>query len=165
MNTRKELRLKDYDYSQNGVYFITICTSDRKPLLSRISVGEGLAPPKIELLSLGEIAEKQLLNLESRYSVLTIDKYAVMPNHIHILMRLYNSGGASPSPTVSDIVGSYKSLTTRECKKIVKLEKLFQRSFYDHIIRREQDYLDVWQYIDNNPARWLDDELYVSENP
>ncbi len=79
------------------------------------------------------------------------------------------SGGASPSPTaaattISDIVRVFKSLTTRECKKISSVEKLFQRSFYDHIIRNELDYQTKWQYIDNNPAKWCEDSLYVAES-
>ena len=159
---RKSNRLKNYDYSQNGAYFITICVQDRKPILSRIPVGEGLAPPEPVLLSFGKIAQKQLLDLQNRYRNISVDRYVIMPNHIHILMRLDTAGRASPSPTtVSDIVRVFKSLTTRECRKVSSIEKLFQRSFYDHIIRDEYDYQTKWQYIDENPAKWCEDSLYV----
>ena len=134
---RKPNRLKNYNYSQNGAYFITLCVQDRKPILSHITVGEGLAPPELILLPFGEIAQKQLLDLPNRYPDVSVDRYVIMPNHIHVLMRLDTAGGASPSPTtVSDIVRVFKSLTTGECKKIVPVDKLFQRSFYDHIKRR-----------------------------
>ena len=162
---RKPTRLNNHDYSQNGAYCITICVQDRKPVLSRISVGEGLAPPEIILLPFGIIAQEQLRDLQNRYSKLSIDNFVIMPNHIHILMRFDVTGGASPSPTtVSDIVCTFKSLTTRECKKVATVEKLFQRSFYDYIIRDEYDYQIKWQYIDDNPAKWLDDSLYTGNS-
>ncbi len=162
ISKRKPNRLKNYDYSQNGAYFITICTHSRKPILSRISVGEGLALPELVLLPFGKIAQEQLLDLQKRFQDVSIDRYVIMPNHIHILIQLRTAGRASPSPTtVSDIVRVFKSLTTRECKKISPVEKLFQRSFYDHIIRDEYDYQIKWQYIDDNPAKWCEDSLYI----
>lgn len=157
---RMPTRLEHYDYSQDGAYFLTLCVQDRKPLLSRIPVGEGLAPPEPILLPFGKIAQKQLLNLRTRYPMLTIDKFVIMPNHIHILLHIH-AGGASPSPTVSDIVCAYKSLTVRECKKVQPIEQLFQRSYYDHIIRDAYDYQTKWQYIDENPVKWSEDKLYV----
>lgn len=100
LQTRKPNRLKNYDYSQNGAYFITICVQDRKPILSQIIVGEGLAPPVLKLLPFGERIKEQINNLEIRYENVKIDNYVIMPNHIHILMRIENqTGGASPSPT------------------------------------------------------------------
>ena len=161
---RKPNRLKNYDYSQNGAYFITICVQDRKPILSRIAVGEGLAPPETILLPFGKIVQEQLLDLQNRFQNISIDHYVIMPNHIHILMRLNDAGRASPSPTtVSDIVRVFKSMTARECKKITPVDKLFQRSFYDHIIRDEYDYQTKWQYIDDNPKKWSEDSLYIEE--
>lgn len=161
---RKPTRLANYDYSQNGAYFITLCVQERRPIFSRIAVGEGLAPPVTQLLPYGKAAKAQLLDLPNRYPGLSIDHFVIMPNHIHILLRLNPSGGASPSPTVSDIVCTFKSLTTRQCKTISPIEKLFQRSYYDHIIRDEQDYLIRWQYIDNNPAKWSEDSLYIESS-
>ena len=162
---RKSNRLKDYDYGQSGAYFITICVQDRKPIMSRIAVGEGLAPPEPILLPFGKIAQEQLPDLQNRFSNISIDRYVIMPNHIHFLMRLNIEGGASPSPTtVSDIVRVFKSLTTRECKKAAQIDKLFQRSFYDHVIRDEYDYKIKWQYIEDNPAKWREDSLYIEND-
>ena len=99
---RKHPRLDNYDYSSTGAYFVTICTQNRRCVLSRI-VGRGLAPAEttaIEYTSLGEIAEKQLFLLADRYPYLTIDQYVIMPNHIHAILVLNGeTAGASPRPT------------------------------------------------------------------
>ncbi len=161
---RKPTRLKNYDYSQNGAYFVTICTKDRKEILSKITsiVGQGLAPAENNLSAYGKIAEEQLLILPSRYNHLKIDKYIIMPNHIHIIFVIQNeTAGASPCPTLSDIICSYKSLTTRYCKKLgFAGHCLFQSSFHDHIIRNENDYQKIWQYIDTNHLKWKEDCFY-----
>ena len=163
---RKSTRLHHFDYSTTGAYFITICTQNRRCVLSRI-VGRGLAPAEttaIEYTSLGEIAEKQLFLLADRYPYLTIDQYVIMPNHIHTILILNGeAAGASPRPTLTDIVCTYKSLTTRECKKSGFREKLFQTSFYEHIIRSREDYEEIVKYIYENPIRWCYDELYTEE--
>ena len=163
---RKHPRLDNYDYSSAGAYFVTICTQNRRCVLSRI-VGRGLAPAEttaIEYTSLGEIAEKQLFLLADRYPYLTIDQYVIMPNHIHAILILNGeTAGASPRPTLTDIVCTYKSLTTRECKKNGFREKLFQTSFYEHIIRSREDYEEIVKYIYENPIRWYYDELYTEE--
>ena len=163
---RKHPRLDNYDYSSAGAYFVTICTQNRRCVLSRI-VGRGLAPAEttaIEYTYLGEIAEKQLFLLADRYPYLTIDQYVIMPNHIHAILILNGeTAGASPRPTLTDIVCTYKSLTTRECKKNGFREKLFQTSFYEHIIRSRDDYEEIVKYIYENPIRWYYDELYTEE--
>ena len=163
---RKHPRLDNYDYSSAGAYFVTICTQNRRCVLSRI-VGRGLAPAEItgvEYTSFGEIAEKQLFLLKDRYPYLAVDKYVIMPNHIHIIMILSGrAAGASPRPTIADIVCAYKSLTTRECKKNGFEGILFQTSFYDHIIRGREDYEEIVKYIYENPLRWYYDELYTEE--
>ncbi len=167
---RKHPRLKKYDYSSAGAYFITICTERRKCLLSRIenlndaSVGRGLAPAVtkgIEYTKFGKIAEEQLILLEERYPFLKIDRYVIMPNHIHAVIILGNrTAGASPRPTVVDIVCAYKSLTTRECRKNGLADSLFQTSFFEHVIRNQVEYDEIEKYIHENPAKWYFDELY-----
>ena len=161
---RKHPRLNNYDYSAVGAYFITICTDKRRCILSRI-VGRGLAPAEnytVELTSFGKIAEKQLLSLRERYPHLVIDRYVIMPNHIHIVLGLNNeAAGASPRPTIMDIVCAYKSLTTIECRKHGFDEKLFQTSFFEHIIRNEKDYDEIIKYIGENPYYWHQDKLYT----
>ena len=160
---RKHPRLRSYDYSLTGAYFVTICTKNRERTLSRV-VGRGLAPAEIEYTKFGEIARDQLLSLEKRYSFLTIDKYVIMPNHIHVIFVMNDeAAGASPRPTLIDIVCTYKSLTTRACKKEGRAEGLFQPSFYDHIIRNQKDYEQIVKYVHENPINWHYDELYSAE--
>ena len=163
MNNRKPTRLRNFDYSSHGAYFTTICTKDKKHILSHISVGQGLAPAKVVLTKYGKIAEEQLKEIEKRYPNVTIDKSVVMPNHIHIIVFIKNdTAGASPCPTLSEIICAYKSLTTRLCKEAGFKEKVvFQTSFYDHIIRDYDDYCRVYKYMENNPARWIEDKYYT----
>lgn len=159
---RKHTRLKCYDYSSAGAYYITICTQSRKCLLSRI-VGRGLAPTEIQYTTYGQIADEQLLLLEARFPLLKIDQYVIMPNHIHAILLIEEAGGASPCPTISDIVCAYKSITTRQCKKVRPIVKLFQTSFYEHVIRGHEDYDEIVEYIANNPKQWELDKLYSGE--
>ena len=166
MPKRKHPRLKNYDYSSTGAYFVTICTQNERCTLSRI-VGRGLAPAEtigIEYTPVGKIAEQQLLLLRDRFPFLEIDQYVIMPNHIHIIFNLTEeTAGASPRPTVIDIVCAYKSLTTIECRKNGFSEKLFQASFHDHVIRDRNDYDEIAKYICENPMNWYFDEFYSEE--
>ena len=154
---RKHIRLKDYDYNSCGAYFITICAQNRCNIFSNI-VGRGLAPAEtieIEYTPLGKIAEQQLFLLKDRYQYLIIDQYVIMPDHIHMILFLDNeSAGASPRPTIMDIICAYKSLTTLEIKRSGFRDKIFQTSFYEHIIRNKTDYDEIAKYIHENPIRW-----------
>lgn len=170
---RKSTRLPEFDYSV-GAYFVTVCTQNRKCLLSEIishkmtgaNVGEGLGPPaEVRLTAYGTIAQEQLLDLENRYPSVKIHQYVIMPNHIHAIIQIQEdrgeTGGASPSPTLMDVIRAFKSITARMCNKIQPISQLFQRSYYEHVIRCESDYLEIAQYILNNPAKWTQDEFYV----
>ena len=159
---RKHVRLKNYDYSEIGAYFITICTQNRKNILSRIVTHE-LGSAEIQYTLYGKIAERQLLMLEERYPTVKVDQYVVMPNHIHVILFLKDAAGASPRPTIMDIICAYKSLTTRECNRIQPNGKLFQTSFYEHVIRGEKDYQEIAEYINTNPDKWNIDKLFVAE--
>ena len=157
---RKYPRLKHYDYSTPGAYFITICTQGKRCLLSRI-VGRGLAPAETVLTRSGQIAKRELELLPSRYQGTVIEHFVIMPNHIHFIVRISDiAAGASPRPTVMDMVCTYKSLTARACKEEQNIDKLFQTSFYDHVIRNTRDYEEIAKYIWENPQRWTDDEFY-----
>lgn len=105
---RKQNRLSCFDYSSNGAYAITICTKDKAKILSEICRGGVLLRPQ------GKIVEKELLELEERYGIV-IDKYCIMPNHVHLIMFFdnYNREEQSPSPTISDVVCAFKSITTK----------------------------------------------------
>ncbi len=162
---RKPTRLKGYDYSTAGAYFITICVKNRKELLSKIIAGQGLAPAENHLTAYGNIAKEQIVLLESRYNGIKIDKYVVMPNHIHMLISIAeSSAGASPCPTIPDILCAFKSISTRLCKIAGLNERhLFQSSYHDHIIRDKNDYQKIWEYIDTNVQRWDKDCFYTCE--
>ena len=99
-----------------------------------------------------------MLLLEQKFPFVKVDKYVIMPNHIHMILRfLEQTAGASPRPTLMDVVCTFKSLTTRLCNKLDNTpgRKLFQTSFYEHVIRNETAYLKCWNYIDGNPGKWL----------
>ena len=158
MEKRKRPRLKHYDYSQAGYYFITISVAQRLPVLSR--VGRGLAPaepPTVSLTAIGHIAYVQLMSLPKRYPNLQIDRCVMMPDHIHMILCLEETAGASPRPTVPDIIGAYKSLTTRAINQAMHTpgKQFFQPSFYEHIIRSEASYIEICRYLDENPQKWL----------
>ena len=159
---RKPARLPEYDYSTPGAYFVTICTQDRRHLLSDVrTVGDGvLDVPQIHLSEYGKTVEETLLEIERHYTDLVIEKYVIMPNHVHLLIRLENDGTSrTPSPTnaiIPAFVSTFKRFTNQRCGI-----KLWQRSYHDHVIRNEQDFREIWDYIDNNPARWADDRYYM----
>ena len=140
---RKKIRAGEYDYSQCGAYFVTICTQNRRPILSNIVGDDAHIVPK----RYGQITEKYLKNAAE------IEKYVIMPDHIHMLIRLEEQGAEKRSPQASriaSIVRSIKTLTTKEIG-----ESIFQRSYYDHVIRNQRDYNEIWEYIENNPRKWM----------
>ena len=155
MNTlprRKPYRLKEYDYSSVGAYFVTICTENRIPCLSEIIVGTSIArPPELHLRPYGKIVEEALLQIPERYSGVFVDHSVIMPNHIHLLLRL--TGG--DCPRLERIIQQFKGYVTKQCGK-----SIWQNKYYDHVIRDRNDYLTKAQYILNNPAKWLEDEYY-----
>ncbi len=97
-----------------------------------------------------------------KYPTVQIDKFVIMPNHIHLIFIIQNDGRGDPSPTISNVVGWMKYSITKEINKIYGTvgNKIFQRSFHDRIIRGEADYLKIWNYIDKNPAKWTEDCFY-----
>lgn len=160
---RKPTRLKNFDYSTNGAYFITICTQNRKNILSTI-VGEGSPLPKLSRY--GEIVDAWIQKMPNKYPEVSIDCYVIMPNHIHLLLFVFKDGGrGDPSPTVDAVMGWLKYNATKEINIMCQTEgeKIFQRSFYDHIIRNDNDYCEIHNYIYENPARWQYDKLYAEE--
>lgn len=153
-------RLKGYAYGRMGVYFVTVCVNKRHWILSEV-VGRGQAPAEVHLLPCGRLVEKELLALPVRYPSVHVDKYVIMPNHIHVLLR-FGAAGASPSPTLPQVVGAFKSLSTRAWKQELGYteDRLWQTSYHDHIVRNEADHLAHLAYIDENPAHWTEDEYY-----
>ena len=157
---RKINRLKSWNYSNNGGYFITICTDNRKHILSKICVGDGFPVP--QLTKTGQIVDDYLKNINLKYSCVTVSDSVIMPNHIHLLLFIDNNGTGNPSPTVGNIIGWFKYNTTKSVNEEYKSagNKLWQRSYYDHIIRDEKDYMEKRNYILTNPSKWVEDEYY-----
>ena len=148
---RKPNRLENFDYGAGHAYFITICTQNRAHILSNISVGEGSALPR--LTQEGEIIKNFIENLPSKYSNFLVDYYVIMPNHIHMLITVYDDGRADPSPTITSFIGWLKYQATKEIYRKTgnSNQKIFQRSFHDHIIRNRDDYEEISKYIYENP--------------
>ena len=139
---RKDIRIKAYDYSAPGAYFVTICTKNRQPLLCDIVGDDAHIVPK----KYGLIVEKYIRNMPE------IEKYVLMPDHIHLIVRMDNGRmwASAPTKNLSSIVRSIKTLTTKEIGV-----SIFQRSYYDHVIRNQQDYDEIWEYIENNPLKYI----------
>ena len=177
---RKNPRLEGYDYRARQYYFITICTKNRAPCLCRIEpedgvvdgekrigltnglvegektfVGRALTPAValVKLSTIGKTAEQDLKEIPHHYPEIGVEKYVIMPDHIHMILSLgcrEAAAGEIARPTISRVVGNYKGGVSRKTGR-----PLWQASFYDHIIRGERDYYEIWQYIENNPLRWL----------
>ena len=161
---RKATRLPEYDYSSAGAYFVTICTKNRRWLLSKI-VGAGvLDSPKVVLTKYGNVAEKQIQVMDELYENLSVDKYVIMPNHIHLLIRILcvadeRGSSGTPTPTYNSHISRFVSTFKRYCNKQYT-EQIWQRGFYDHVVRNDEDYDAIWQYIDENPIKWELDKFY-----
>ena len=151
---RKYPRLKEYNYSLPGYYYVTIHNEHNASLLSKIESGDEHCQTVVRLTRIGIIAAEQLMLLEQRYPYVKIDKYVIMPTHIHAIIRLYD--GAMPRPGLTDVIGTYKSLVTRAINltRNTPGQKQFQRSFYESVIRNEAAYQSCWRYIDGNPGKW-----------
>lgn len=155
--TRKPNRLRSYDYSQNGAYFLTVCTQDKRCVLWNGREPQVLDPADTSHLSMaGQAADAAIKGIPLHYPGTVLDKYVVMPNHIHAILLLSRTGAAVPS--VSQIIRQMKCATAR-----LSGPSLWQKSFHDHIIRDEAEYQKIWTYIDLNPIRWRED-CYFSDD-
>jgi len=168
---RRSIRLKGYDYSQNGAYFVTICTKDRELCFEKYR-------------GLQEIVRQQWKELPKRFLDLTLDEFVMMPNHIHGII-IVGAGLAPalshratarvaptfavdrPAPTVGEIVGTFKSLCMHgwlayiKVRKIDAVGKFWQRNYYEHVIRNEDELNKIREYVQNNRLKWNFDK----ENP
>ena len=162
--SRHTTRLPGYDYNTPGAYFLTICVKDRKCLLSRI-VGTGvLDGPNVRLLPYGKIAEKYIKQLNDYYDNLSVESYVIMPNHIHILLRVLEGPSRTPVPTAQNsVVSQFVSTFKRFCNKEYD-KNIWQSRSYDHIIRDQTDFDKHLQYIYENPFGWTKDDLFIDED-
>ncbi|WP_111611071.1 transposase [Algoriphagus yeomjeoni] len=186
---RKSIRLKGYDYSQAGLYFITICCQHRACLFGDVVDG------KMILNAAGTMINTEWLKLPERFKNIELHEYVIMPNHFHGILEIVaatvgatlvvalnetvaqNYGitqnqigqpqGIAPTKTIGDMMDAFKSITTVEYIRGVKtlnwqpfVGKLWQRNYWEHIIRNEQSYQRISKYIINNPSKWSDDKFF-----
>ncbi|QOR35307.1 transposase [Clostridium sp. 'deep sea'] len=179
---RKQTRLKNYDYSRAGCYFVTMCTQNMRMLLGDIVNG------KMILSYAGLMAERILNQTPNKFNNIELNKYIIMPNHVHTILKIksqsdlvganlvFACSNASNKPkkamtsfasTMGNFVKSFKSKTTVEYIKAVKKgtlqpfeKRIWQRNYHDHIIRNQKDYQRIWQYIDTNVQKWELDRYY-----
>lgn len=155
---RKSLRLENYDYSSNGAYFITICTNKHNISLWH-NVGANCVRQQeyIKLSEIGTLVNNEILKIPYIYENVIIDKYCIMPDHIHMIIFLDDSnntiGRTQFAPTISRIIKQFKGSITKQLGY-----PIWQKSFYDHIIRNEKAYLEIWRYIDENPLKFIDEK-------
>ena len=158
---RKHIRLKGYDYSTPGAYFVTLCTDKKEHLFGKIVNNSML------LNALGKIVDQEILKIQSHYENIQIDKYVIMPNHIHMIITILETERINPFPTIKfdipNVVGKFKSGVTRHVGNAFMhsaKKPIWQSSYNDHIIRGEKDYKQIWEYIDTNVIRWEQDCFY-----
>ncbi|MBB6218539.1 REP element-mobilizing transposase RayT [Anaerosolibacter carboniphilus] len=167
---RKSLRLKNYDYSQVGLYFITICTQDKKPYFGQIVDGV------MQLNSYGQIVNQCISKIGDLHIGLNIDCKVVMPNHVHFIIKnvgvayyaTRNMEGMSTQEKskmlVPKIIQQFKTSTIKLTKQVSGLHAMqplqWQRGYYEHIIRDENSYQKIYEYIESNPLRWELDQYY-----
>ena len=149
LKIRKSPRLKSFDYASSRYYFITVCSDGRRRLFG--SVIPTRENGEMLLNDTGALVQRHILRINDRYSHVRVDHYVIMPNHIHMILELQNNNEAS----LTQVIGLFKSGVSREVGYPV-----WQRSFHDHVIRNESDYINIWTYIDNNPAQWAMDKYY-----
>ena len=157
---RKNIRLKGYDYSQAGLYFVTVCTNFKEKILWQDVKGD-----EVILSPIGKAVDECINFIDENYENVVVDKYCIMPNHIHLIIDLGFSEsrrGSLPlrelenqnNIELHNVIGRMKSYTTRQYKILSGNTVLWQRNFYDHIIRNDEDYAEKWQYIDENVLKW-----------
>ena len=151
---RKNIRLPGYDYSNTGYYFITICVKDKQELLGTIVGTTAPGRPNVELTSLGQCVAETIQNANRKN--IKIDKYIIMPNHIHMIVVIEQGTDDRRRSSLRQVVRNIKSYVTKWAGF-----PLWQPRYYDHIIRNENDYQRIWQYVDENPMRWDEDEYHV----
>lgn len=155
---RKSPRLQSYDYSQNGAYFVTICTYKRELLFGDVKEG-GMV-----LTLAGTIADEALQRMTDYWSsMVELDAFVVMPNHIHSIILLMTDA-QKRVPTLGRVVNSYKGGVTRSVRQVLNQPylKVWQSRYHDHIIRDEAALNKIREYILANPMRWRDDSLHMN---
>ena len=161
---RKPNRLAGYDYSSHEAYFVTICTDKKRPLFweygAAADVGAAISRPQanLPLSRCGWLVDQAIRAIPEHYQGVSVDTYVIMPNHVHAIIRIErtdDSGRMISAPTLSTVVGQMKRWVSKQLGR-----PIWQKSFYDHVIRNEKEYLDDWNYIHQNPGKWEEDVLF-----
>ena len=159
---RKEIRLRNYDYSSRGAYFITICYHNRDCTFGSIFPGCVFQESTVCLSALGKIIECNIDRIPQVYPNVQIEKSVIMPNHLHLLMVVTKAtdtnGKSLDKMLVPKVIQSFKASVSRQARA---QKPVWQNRFHDHIVRDEQEFLRIWTYIDNNPALWQDDCYFL----
>ncbi len=150
---RKNPRISYYDYTTNNYYFVTICTHQHKCLFW----SDG------RLNRFGIFARDLLLDIPNHVMGVSIDNCVVMPNHVHAIIVI-DRADSMKVRSLSQIISQYKSAVSREVHQVRPNITLWQRSFYDHIIRNQQSYEEIWSYIQYNPQKWVEDKFHPRWN-
>ncbi len=162
---RKSIRLKNFDYSSFGAYFITICTYKKYNYFGEIFDN------KVKLSPIGKMAKTYWREIPSHFKVVNLDEFIIMPNHIHGILKIENlrENNTTTKPkinqfqktiknSISSIIQSYKAALTRWCKKNNQTEFKWQRNYYEHVIRNDKELHLIQQYIMDNPIAWKKDK-------
>ncbi len=182
---RRSIRIKDYDYSREGLYFITICTHNHERLFGQINNDEMM------LNEYGKTAYHEWLQTGEMRKNILLQEFVIMPNHMHGIIEINNSTGRGMMPrallhcdtksqgtyqrapteqfgkptsnTIPTIVRGFKSTVTKQINTIRNTpgQTVWQRSYYEHVIRNEKSYNRIFEYIRYNPKKWLQDEYYM----
>ncbi|MDD5488793.1 MAG: transposase [Candidatus Omnitrophica bacterium] len=166
--SRKSIRLKNYDYTQQGAYYVTVCVNDRKCLFGDVRNGE------MVLNEFGTIVQNEWIKTSEMRENIDLDEFIVMPNHIHGIINIVGAHcnvplhdrvekfGRSISNSIPTIIKLFKSTTTKQINQLRKTPRkpVWQRNFYEHVIRDGSGLNRIREYIINNPANWEKDEYY-----
>ena len=160
---RKSIRIADYDYSTPGAYFVTVCTANREKILwsdrrgelcspaYNTQTGDQRSPLRVELSDVGKIVDVEIQKMNTVYDAVRVEKYCIMPDHIHFILSIDTdeNGQTQFAPTISRVMKQFKGSISKQVGR-----PIWQKSFYDHGIRNQQDDKEIWEYIENNPLKY-----------
>lgn len=152
---RKKNRLKGYDYSSNASYFLTICSDKRQEIFSQIVYDNTVGANIVRLSKIGQKIENCILKIEEIYPCVFVDNYIIMPNHIHLILTIDTNRRPMVAPTVATVIKQFKGAASKEAGT-----SIWQKGYYDHIIRNENDFNETMKYITFNAQKWDEDKYF-----
>lgn len=168
---RRSIRLQGYDYSKAGLYFITLCCHNRRCIFGKIVVAKDDPSTKMKLNDGGIIADRCWVEIPNHFPNAILHEYVIMPNHVHGIIELKNVGAENLQPrrnefqkmiprSIASIVKGFKIGVTKWFRNNTDIHTVWQRNYYEHIIRDDRAYRNISKYIANNPANWKGDKFY-----